>query len=253
MPPTELPTLQPRETNSHRTVLVTGGSGGIGRAVCLAFARAGWTVGVHCFSRPGEADATLRLVRQTSPHSRLYRADIRLSQEVRAMVDIFIKEHGALGAMVCNAGIATSQLMIRHRTKEWLRVIETNLTGTFHCIQAAGDRMVQAGGGSILVVSSYAATHGDTGQAAYASAKAGLLGLVRTAGLEWGKSNVRINLVYPGLQRTSLAGPTGPAPALKNHLLDRSPDLDEVAATICHLAQLKDMSGQVWNLDSRLV
>lgn len=253
MPTTELPPLQSRRTNSHRTVLVTGGSGEIGRAICLAFARVGWTVGVHYFTRPAEADATLRLVRQTSPHSSLYKADIRLSIEVKSMVELFIKEHGTLAAMVCNAGIATGQLMIRHRTDEWLRVIETNLTGTFHCIQAAGDRMVQAGGGSILVVGSYAATHGDTGQAAYASAKAGLLGLVRTAGLEWGKSNVRINLVYPGLQPTSLAGAVSRAPALKNHLLDRSPDLDEVAGTICHLAQLKDMSGQVWNLDSRLV
>jgi 3-oxoacyl-[acyl-carrier protein] reductase len=169
------------------------------------------------------------------------------------MVKLFIKEHGALTAMVCNAGVATGQLMIRHQADEWLRVIDTNLTGTFHCIQAAGSSMVQAGGGSIIVVGSYAATHGDTGQAAYASAKAGLLGLVRTAGLEWGKSNVRINLVYPGLHPTSLAGAASLTPALMSHLLDRSPHLDEVAGTICHLAQLKDISGQVWNLDSRLV
>jgi 3-oxoacyl-[acyl-carrier protein] reductase len=253
MSPVKLQTPRSRETNSHRSVLVTGGSGGIGRAVCLAFARAGWTVGVHYFTRPAEAFATLSLVRQTAPRSSLYKADIRLSREVHAMVEQFTTNHGVLDAMICNAGIATGQLVVRHRTDEWRRVIETNLSGTFHCIQAAGASMVRAGGGSIIVVGSYAGAQGHTGQAAYASAKAGLVGLIRTAGLEWGPSNVRINLVYPGLQPTSLAGPASLVSTRKNHLLDRSPDLDEVAGTICHLTRLKDISGQVWNLDSRLV
>jgi 3-oxoacyl-[acyl-carrier protein] reductase len=113
---------------------------------------------------------------------------------------------------------------------------------------------MMAGGGSILVIGSYAGSQGNTGQAAYAAAKAGLLGLVRTAAREWGPSDIRVNLVYPGRHHTSLAGfttdiDTGSA----GHLLGRSPDLDEVAHAIYYLAQLKGVSGQVWNLDSRLV
>ena len=111
-----------------------------------------------------------------------------------------------------------------------------------------------AGGGSIIVIGSYAGSQGDTGQAAYASAKAGLIGLVRTAAREWGASDIRVNLVYPGQHHTPLVGNafnTGIECA--GHMLGRPPALDEVARVISYLAQLKDVSGQVWNLDSRLV
>jgi 3-oxoacyl-[acyl-carrier protein] reductase len=170
------------------------------------------------------------------------------------MVELFVAEHGRLDVLVCNAGAAARQLIVRHRADEWLRMIQTNLTGTFHCIQAAGAAMVPAGGGSIVVIGSFAGSQGERGQAAYASAKAGLLGLVRTAGLEWGASNIRINLLYPGLHESMLAGETVRVDsARQQHLLGRSPSLGEIARTVYHLAQLKDVSGQVWNIDSRLV
>jgi 3-oxoacyl-[acyl-carrier protein] reductase len=168
------------------------------------------------------------------------------------MVELFVKAHGRLDAMICNAGTATGQLLIRHRDDEWARIIHTNLTGTFHCIQAAAATMIETGGGSLIVIGSYAGAHGTTGQAAYASAKAGLLGLVRTAGLEWGASNIRINLVYPGLHHTGLHRSRSAGGALDDHLLGRTPEIDDVARTICHLAGLNGVSGQVWNLDSRL-
>ncbi|WP_447603325.1 SDR family oxidoreductase [Nitrospira sp. Nam80] len=250
MPPADSAKPQDQDAPHGGTVLVTGGSGVIGRAICLAFARAGWTVGVHYHTQSAEAAHTLSLVQNTSNNATLYNADVRLYNEVTAMVDRFVMHHGTLNVMVCNAATATGQLVIRHRNDDWQRVIETTLTGTFHCIRAAAG--VMSGGGSILVIGSYAGTQGDTGQAAYAAAKAGLLGLVRTAAREWGTSDIRVNLVYPGRHHTPLAGiaiegrTAGP-------LLGRSPDLDEVARSICHLAQLKDVSGQVWNLDSRVV
>jgi 3-oxoacyl-[acyl-carrier protein] reductase len=251
--PTDSLTSRLPETHHPRTVLVTGGSGGIGRAICLAFARAGWTVGVHYCSRAVEAATTLESVRENSPQSTLYQADIRLSKEVQVMLETFVGDHGRLNAMVCNAGIAAGHLVVRHPSEEWTTVIETNLTGTFHCIRAAATAMVPTGGGSVIVMGSYAGAQGDTGQAAYASAKAGLVGLVRTAGLEWGRFNIRINLVYPGLHRTALQPSGSGERSLENHLLGRAPNLDEVARTICHLAGLQDLSGQVWNLDSRPV
>ena len=251
--PTDCSTAQAPKTHGPRTVLVTGGSGGVGRAVCLAFARAGWTVGVHYFSRATEAAATLALVRESSPQSTLYQADIRVLHEVQAMVETFVGDHGRLNAMICNAGIAADRLIIRHPSEEWATVIDTNLTGTFHCLQAAAAVMVPAGGGSLVVVGSYAGAQGDTGQAAYASAKAGLLGLVRTAGLEWGRFNIRINVVYPGLHRTALQSSNSAERSLEDHLLGRTPSREEVARTVCYLAELQDVSGQVWNLDSRLI
>jgi 3-oxoacyl-[acyl-carrier protein] reductase len=196
---------------------------------------------------------TLGAVRESSPRSRLYQADIRLSKEVQVMLEAFVADHGGLNAMVCNAGIAAGRLVIRYPSDDWARIIDTNLTGTFHCLQAAAATMVATGGGSLIVIGSYAGARGDIGQAAYASAKAGLVGLVRTAGLEWGRFDIRINLVYPGLHVTALQ-PGDPAErSLEDHLLGRTPSRDEVARTVCHLAGLQDISGQVWNLDSRLI
>jgi 3-oxoacyl-[acyl-carrier protein] reductase len=112
--------------------------------------------------------------------------------------------------------------------------------------------LLARGGGSIIVVGSHAGFHGATGQVAYAASKAGLIGLVKTAAQEWGPRNVRVNLVLPGWQKTGLSeGAMPESEGWLNHALRRPPSLIEVAATILHLAQLKDISGQVWNCDSR--
>ena len=109
-------------------------------------------------------------------------------------------------------------------------------------------------GGSILVIGSYAGLHGTSGQGAYAASKAGLIGLVQTAAREWGPHNIRVNLVCPGWQATGLAGDAYPsADDVQGHVLGRLSNLDEVSETICRLAQLHDVSGQVWNVDSRIL
>jgi len=232
-------------------VLVTGGSGGIGRAVCLAFAREQWSVGIHYCTKVQEATRTLARTKQTQSRAELYRADVRLAHEVKEMIDLFVSRHGGLDVLVCNAGVSFSSLVIRHNINEWTRVIDTNLTGVFYCLQAAGEHMARAGGGAIIVVGSHAAVQGRIGQAAYAAAKAGLLGLVRTAGREWGRDNIRVNLIYPGWQNTSLAGEYFPIGATADHLLGRTADVEEVARTVYHVAHLEGVSGQVWSLDSR--
>ena len=84
--------------------------------------------------------------------------------------------------------------------------------------------------------------------------KAGLTGLVKTAAREWGPHNIRVNLVCPGWQQTGMAGDSFPAAQrLRDHVLERASNLDDVATTICQLAQLSDVSGQIWNLDSRIL
>ena len=95
---------------------------------------------------------------------------------------------------------------------------------------------------------------GTSGQGAYAASKAGLTGLMKTAAREWGPHNIRVNLACPGWQQTGMAGDVFPsAQQLCDHMLGRASNLDEVARTICHLAQLSDVSGQIWNLDSRIL
>jgi 3-oxoacyl-[acyl-carrier protein] reductase len=231
---------------------VTGASGGIGRAICRAFAAAGWYVGVHYHRRKAEAEKTLRAVRVTGGTGGLFQADVREAESVRRMVDEFRSQSPQPAAFICNAGIAASRLVLRQREDEWSDVVRTNLTGTFHCLQAMASPLLNQGGGSIVVVGSHAGCHGSTGQTAYAASKAGLIGLVKTAAQEWGPQNVRVNLVLPGWQRTGLSEGAMPEDHdWPDHALRRPPALEEVARTIVHMTQLSDLSGQVWNCDSR--
>ncbi len=236
----------------RHSVLVTGASGGIGHAVCRGFAAAGWYVGVHYHRRKAEAEKTLRAVRLTGGTGALFQADVRDAESVRRMVDAFLTTAPQPSAFICNAGIAASRLVLRQWEDEWMSVIQTNLTGTFHCLQAMATPLLAQGGGSIVVIGSRAGFHGSTGQAAYAASKAGLIGLVKTAAQEWGPQNVQVNLVLPGWHRTGLSeGAMLEDHDWPDHALRRPPALEEVVRTIVHMTQLNDLSGQVWNCDSR--
>ncbi len=235
-------------------VLVTGASGGIGRAISLAFAAAGWSVGVHYHRNKSAAEGTLTQVVAAGGAGALYEADIRESHAVEQMVEAFCRLIPVPSVFICNAGIGGSHLLLRQGEEEWAEVMATNLTGTFHCLRAMAPPLLARGGGSILVIGSHAGFHGATGQAAYAASKAGLIGLVHSAAQEWGAGNVRVNLLLPGWQKTGLSEGGMPADDKWNsHVLGRPPSRDEVAKTVLHLAQLNDLSGQVWSCDSRIL
>ncbi|MGQ0554614.1 MAG: SDR family NAD(P)-dependent oxidoreductase [Nitrospiraceae bacterium] len=240
------------KSSDRPAVLITGASGGIGHAISQAFGKIGWYVGVHYYQNNSAADTTLDQVRKAGGTGDTYAADIREPESVRRMFEQFSTCTHSPVTVVCNAGIGQSEFLVRHADDIWDNVIATNLTGTFHCLRACAPVLLARGGGSIIVIGSHTGFHGATGQSAYATSKAGLIGLVRTAALEWGPQNIRVNLVLPGWQKTDLT--EGIFPDDKgwlDHALRRPAALDEVVGTILYLAQLKDISGQVWNCDSR--
>lgn len=240
------------DTQFTQAVLVTGASGGIGRAISLAFGAAGWFVGVHYHRNKMAAEDTLTQVVAAGGSGALYEADIREPHAVQHIVDAFCRQTPMPSVFVCNAGIGGSHLLVRQRQEDWVEVITTNLTGTFHCLRAMAPPLLARAGGSIIVIGSYAGFHGAIGQAAYAASKAGLIGLVRSAALEWGSGNVRVNLLLPGWQKSGLSEEAMPImEGWNDHALGRSPSREEVARTVLYLAQLGDVSGQVWNCDSR--
>jgi 3-oxoacyl-[acyl-carrier protein] reductase len=245
-------TDQELHTTTRQAALITGASGGIGRAICEAFGKAGWYVGVHYYRNKAAADTTLRQVIHAGGTGALYPADIREGESVRRMVGKFSGHASGSLVMICNAGIGQSTLLVRHSEEIWDNVITSNLTGTFHCLRAIAPSLIARSGGSIIVIGSHTGFHGATGQSAYATSKAGLIGLVRTAAREWGPQNIQVNLVLPGWQKTDLTEGIFPdGQGWLDHALHRPPNIQEVVGTIVHLAQLKDISGQVWNCDSR--
>jgi 3-oxoacyl-[acyl-carrier protein] reductase len=207
---------------------------------------------VHYYRDKPAAEETLRQVLNAGGAGDLFAADIREAGSVRRMIHEFSGRTAGPLVLVCNAGLGQSDLLVRHSEGIWDNVIATNLTGTFYCMRAIAPHLMNRGGGSVIVIGSHTGFHGARGQSAYATSKAGLIGLIRTAALEWGPHNIRVNLVLPGWQKTDLTEGIFPeGSGWLDHALRRSPSLDEVAGTIVRLAYLKDVSGQVWNCDSR--
>lgn len=236
-----------------KTVLVTGGSRGIGRAICVEFGRAGWQVGVQYRQNKSAADETMNSVRSHGGVAFSTQGDISLEQDVRAMVQAALGQGGSLDVLVCNAGIASSRLIVRMDPAEWESIIATNLTGTFLCLKAVAESFMAQGKGSIIVVGSFAGLQGQIGQAAYAASKAGLIGLIKTTARELGTYNIAINGILPGWHQTDMTQPTPLSPlTLDDHVLSHRPTLEEVARSVVFLSTLQGISGQVWNLDSRL-
>jgi len=242
----------PSPSEPPASVLVTGASGGIGRAISQAFGQIGWYVGVHYYQDKSAAEGTLDQVLKAGGSGDIYAADVREPESVRRMFEQFSSDTQGPVAVVCNAGIGQSELLVRHADDIWDNVIATNLSGTFRCLRACAPVLLARGGGSIIVIGSHTGFHGARGQSAYATSKAGLIGLVRSAAQEWGPQNIRVNLVLPGWQKTNLTEGIFPeGSGWLDHALHRSPAIEEVVGTIVHLAQRNDVSGQVWNCDSR--
>lgn len=232
---------------------VTGGSRGIGRAVARRFGEAGWRVAVQYGHREREAQRTAELVKDAGGEAFLVQADVRDAGQVAKAARSIDERWHRLDALICCAGVAEDGLIVRTPIDHWTKVIDTNLTGVFHCLREAA-KLMEGNGGNMVIVGSYSGFHGASGQAAYSASKAGLLGLARSAAWEWGANNIRVNVVLPGWQRTDLAGEKMPEGHwLSDHALGRTPDLEEVVGSVYRLATVADTSGQVWNLDSRLL
>lgn len=236
-----------------KTVLVTGGSRGIGRAICVEFGRAGWQVGVQYRQNNVAANETRDFIRSRGGVAFSIQGDISLQQDSRSIVQMALKQGGSLDVLVCNAGVASSRLIVRMDPAEWDSIIATNLTGTFHCLQAVAEPFMAMGKGTIIVVGSFAGIQGQQGQAAYAASKAGLIGLIKSAARELGTHNIAVNGILPGWQHTDMTESTLRTPLSRaDQVLSQTPSLEEVAQSVLHLSRLQGVSGQIWNLDSRM-
>jgi 3-oxoacyl-[acyl-carrier protein] reductase len=235
--------------------LVTGGSGGIGGAVALALGRLGYRVVVLYHHHPEPAQATVTALVSQGRIAWALPGDLTSDA---ATVDLFAQIDGfggELAVVVHAAGTLDDRRLSRLDEVAWNGVVDSNLKSAWLVTREAGRRMSAAGAGHIVLISSIAGVRGRIGQANYAAAKAGMIGLAKAAARELGPSGVRINAVIPGFLPTPMTAgvpEAAVAAARRDNVLGRFSTLDEVAGTIAHLATTQHVSGQVFNLDSRI-
>jgi 3-oxoacyl-[acyl-carrier protein] reductase len=184
-----------------RVALVTGASRGIGRAVAAALGARGAKVAVHYAAREDAA----REVAQAIPGATIVGFDVADPAAVDAGVKLVAEQHGRLDIVVANAGIAIDGLIMRAKNDDWRRTIDVNLGGVFAVCRAASRYLLKAKEqGRIVTMTSVVGEMGNTGQAAYAAAKAGIIGLTKTLAREFASRGVTANAVAPGFIDTDM-------------------------------------------------
>ncbi|MBW1637378.1 MAG: 3-oxoacyl-[acyl-carrier-protein] reductase [Deltaproteobacteria bacterium] len=187
-----------------KIALVTGGSRGIGRAICLKLAEMGALVYINYVSRPEAALETQRLIEENGGRARSVGFDVSDSTAVTEAVKKIVSEVGPIEVLVNNAGITRDGLMARMKESDWDEVIDTNLKGVFLCSKVVSRGMMKKKWGRVVNISSVSGFAGNAGQVNYAAAKAGLTGLTKAMAREYGSRNITVNSVAPGYIKTEM-------------------------------------------------
>lgn len=192
------------EQSTRPVALVTGGSRGIGKAIVLELAAAGYDVAFSYHSNQAAAEAVVAEVEALGVKAQALQSDASSPEAAKTLVESVAETFGRLDVLVNNAGITRDTLLIRMSDADWDAVLNTNLTGIFHSTRAAAKIMMKARRGAIINISSVVGVYGNAGQANYAAAKAGLLGFTKTVAKELGSRGVTVNAIAPGFIETDM-------------------------------------------------
>jgi 3-oxoacyl-[acyl-carrier protein] reductase len=242
-----------------RVALVTGGGRGLGRAIALALARQGADVGVNYRSNADSAAEVVTQIRAMGRAAITIQGDTSAGREAcEAIVKAAIDEFGKVDILVNNAGITRDNLMMRMDEEEWESVIDTNLSGPFWMTRAIARPMLKARSGRIINMSSVAGRMGNVGQANYASAKAGLIGLTKSVARELASRGITCNAIAPGLIETELTADI--SEAAREFVINSTPlgyigSVEDVAAAAVYFAsdESRYVTGQVLGVDGGMM
>jgi 3-oxoacyl-[acyl-carrier protein] reductase len=238
------------------SVLVTGSSRGIGKAIALRLARDGFDIVVHCHSRRADANEVAAAISAMGRQARVLQFDIGARSEVAAALEADIDQHGCYYGVVCNAGVIRDNVFPAMSGEDWDMVLRTNLDGFYNILNPLIMPLVRRRApGRIVTLSSVSGLMGNRGQVNYSAAKAGIIGATKALALELAKREITVNCVAPGLIDTEMSADLPLDEALKLIPARRLGRPDEVAALVSFLfsAEAAYITRQVISVNGGLV
>lgn len=241
---------------TNQTALVTGASRGIGRSVAIALAESGAEVVVNYSSSKDAADNVVNTITEAGGKAYSLQANVSEEHSVDALVKNTLERSGRIDCLVNNAGITRDGLLMRMKTDAWQEVVNLNLSGVFFCTRAVARPMLKQKSGRIINITSVVGLMGNAGQANYAAAKAGVIGLTRSSAKEFASRGITVNAVAPGFIATDMTKDLNEEPILAAIPLGHLGTPDQVAGAVRFLAAdsaASYITGQVLQVDGGMV
>ena len=220
----------------NKTILITGASRGIGRAIALYLAPLGYDLVLHYNSNKAAAEQTLKEVESLGANARLLSFDIANREDTAKVLTTDINEHGAYYGVICNAGIALDAPFPALSGEAWDKVLHTNLDGLYNVLHPCVMPMISARkGGRIIALSSISGVMGNRGQVNYAASKAGIIGAVKSLAIELAKRNITVNAIAPGVIETDMTAELPTEEIEKMIPMHRMGKPNEIASLVAYL------------------